>query len=266
MTAICRRITESSIFHGAVMTVIVFTAVLMGLETSRTLMARYGPAFELLNTIVQVIFVLEIAVRMAACLPRLHMFFASGWNLFDFTVVAFSLLPQTGAFAMVARLARLLRVTRLVSVSSELRLIVTTMLKSIPSLGHVILLIAMLLYVYGVLGFHVFGEDDPANWGTLVRAMMTLFQILTLEGWVEIMEAGNEGHPFVWFFYGSYIVIAVFVVINLFIAVVLNNLEKAKSEQALEEDSHPARPLLERLSRIREEIDEIEKELAASSK
>jgi voltage-gated sodium channel len=135
--------------------VIVFAAVLIGVETSETLMARYGPAFDGLELVLQVIFVAEIGIRLLAYWPRLGAFFR-GWNVFDFVVVAASLLPQAGAFAMVARLARLMRVTRLVSVFPELRLIVGTMLRSIPSMGHVIILLGLLLYVYAVLGFYLY--------------------------------------------------------------------------------------------------------------
>jgi voltage-gated sodium channel len=111
-----------------------------------------------------------------ACWPRPLRFFADGWNVFDFVVVAASLLPQSGTFAMVARLARLLRVTRLVAVFPELRLIVSTMLRSIPSMGHVIMMLGLLLYVYAVLGVAMFREEDPEHWSSLGVALLTLLQ------------------------------------------------------------------------------------------
>lgn len=113
----------------------------------------------------------------------------------DFLVVAASLLPQAGAFAMVASLARLMRVARLVSVFPELRLIIGTMIRSIPSMGHVIVLLTLLLCVYAVVGFHLFRDTDPAHWASLGVALLTLFQMLTLEGWVEIQAAVLGDHP-----------------------------------------------------------------------
>jgi hypothetical protein len=89
------------------------------------------------------------------------------------------------------------------------------------------------MYVYGVIGVHLLAKIDPDHWGSLARAASTLFQILTLEGWVEILAAGREGHPAAWLFYASFIVIAVFVVINLFIAVVINNLETTRREEEI---------------------------------
>ena len=139
-----------------------------------------GGLFDDLNLAVQVVFVCEIAVRLLAHAPRVHRFFLDGWNVFDFTIVALSLSPVAGSFATVARLARLLRALRVVSALPELRLIVATMLRSIPSLANVVVLLGLILYVYAVVGVHLFGGADPGHWGTLPRAGLTLFEILTL--------------------------------------------------------------------------------------
>ena len=168
--------------------------VIVGLETSETLVERYGGLFELVDLAVQTVFVGEIVIRLLAHWPGIGRFFRDGWNVFDLAVVAASLLPQAGAFAMVARLARLMRVTRLISVFPELRLIVSTMLRSIPSMGHILMMLGLLLYVYGILGFYLFREQDPERWGTLGAALLTLFQMLTLEGWVEV-QAAVLGEP-----------------------------------------------------------------------
>ena len=260
LATVCHRIAESTVFQNFILGVIVLTAIVMGLETSAPLQAAYGPLFHTLNLIIQAVFVFEIGVRLLAHWPRLGRFFRDGWNIFDFAIVTASLLPQVGAFATVARLARLLRVARLISVSSELRLIITTMLRSIPSLGNVTLLLALLLYVYGIIGYHLFHTHDPEHWGTLATSLLTLFQMLTLEGWVEIQAVSLEVYPWAWIFYGSYVVIAVFVVINLFIAVVLNNMETARAEHELAEDrQHPRHELLMRIRALKEELDQLER-------
>jgi voltage-gated sodium channel len=119
------------------------------------------------DLVVQTVFVGEIVIRLLAHWPEIGRFFRDGWNVFDLAVVAASLLPQAGAFAMVARLARPMRVTRLISVFPELRLIVSTMLRSIPSMGHILMMLGLLLHVYGILGFYLFREHDPERWGTL---------------------------------------------------------------------------------------------------
>ena len=253
----CRRIASSSRFQGFVMVLILANAVLLGVETYPDIMARYGAAVERVEAIIQVAFVIEIAIRLTAYLPRLHEFFREGWNVFDFTVVTLSLLPAAGPFATVARLARVLRVSRLVSVWPELRLIIGTMFRSIPSMGHVIALLSLLLYVYGVLGYHLFHEIAPQHWGSLARSLETLFQTLTLEGWVEIAE--QSPHPIGWIYFASFIVIAVFVVTNLFIAVVINNLDKVRSEQAhAEDEASEHRAVLQKIEALKEQLNELE--------
>jgi voltage-gated sodium channel len=257
MIDLCRRVATSPRFQHAILALIVANAVLVGVETDPGLMARHGPLFHALNALVQVVFVLEIAIRLLAFWPRLHRFFRDGWNLFDFAVVALSLLPAVGAFATVARLARLFRALRLVSALPELRLIVSTLVRSIRSMGHVLLLLALVLYVYAVLGVNLFRGVDPGRWGSLPRAGLTLFEMLTLEEWVDVQRASFAATPWAWLFYVSYVVIAVFVVVNLFIAIVINNLEAAKLEERAESDSE-AGAIATRLGEIRERLSEIE--------
>lgn len=221
-------------FQGTVTTVILINAVVIGLETDPAIMERYGSVLTFLNLLIQKVFVAEIALRIMTFWPRPQRFFRDGWNTFDFAVVAASLVPAIGPFATVVRLARVLRLARLMSVSPGLRLIVTTMLRSIPSMGHVVLLLALLVYIYGVTGVYLFRDADPDSWGTLRLALLSVFQLLTLEGWNELQSAVIGRHPWAWVYFASFIVIAVFVVVNLFIAVVLNNLESVKLEEAVE--------------------------------
>jgi voltage-gated sodium channel len=231
-----RDIVSSLWFGRFTMGVIILNAALVGIETSATLQASHGALLHTIDRIIQAYFVVEITMRLVAFWPRPQNFFREGWNIFDFAIVAASFLPAAGPFATVARLARILRVLRLVTVSRDLRLIVVTMLKSIPSMGHVIILLALLLYVYGVFGFHLFHTIDPQNWGTLGRSLLTLFEVLTLEGWVELQETVSPTHPWAWLYFGSFVVLAVFITTNLFIAVVTNNLQNAKAEDATPDD------------------------------
>jgi voltage-gated sodium channel len=256
--AFCRRLVGQPRFQTLVLVLIVANAALMGIETVPALWQAHGSLLQVLNGALQALFVAEILLRLGAFGARPLGFFRDGWNCFDFAVVALSLLPDSGAFATVARLFRVLRAARLVSALPELRLIVGTMLRSIPSLGHVSLLLGLLLYVYGILGFHLFGAHDPEHWGSLGRSLMTLFQMLTLEGWVEIQARSLAAVPAAWLFYGSFVVVAVFVVINLFIAVVLNNLEAARREEAQRDAQGDAR---RRIAELRAGLDALERSL-----
>ena len=168
---------------------------------------------------------------MIAVAPKVQRYFQNGWNLFDFSIIVFSLLPATGQFAMIARLARLLRVMRLISTVPKLRLIVSTLIRSLPSMGHVILLMSVIFYIYAVSGYHLFHEHDPEHWRNLGISLLTLFRVVTLEDWTDVMYTAMEWHPMAWMYFVSFVVVGTFVVVNLFIAVVLNNLEEAKHEQ-----------------------------------
>ena len=259
MITFCRRIAANALFHDAIIGVIIVNAVILGLETSAQVMRYAGGWLLALNWIVQAIFVFEIAVRLLAHWPRPAAFFRGGWNVFDFVVVAVAFLPATGGFATVGRLLRLLRVTRLVSVFPQLRLIINTMLLSIPSMGHVVLLLGVLLYVYGIAGVYMFREADPAHWGTLGAALLALFQVVTLEGWADIQQALLPARPWAWAYFASFIVVAVFVVINLFIAVVINNLEHAReAEQRTLDAGSPERDLIARVAAVRREIEALD--------
>ena len=260
-----RRVSDSAAFHAAVIAVILTNAVLVGLETSRSLVTTYGPLFSIGNAVVLALFIAELIIRAAAQGFRVTRFLRDGWNLFDFLVVALSLLPGVGAFATVARIARILRVARLVSVSPKLRLIVGTMTRSIPSLAHVSLLLGLLLYLYAVVGVNLFATSDPRHWQSLRAGLLTLFQILTLEGWVEVQAAVMDAAPWAWLYFASFVIIAVFVVVNLFIAVVLNNLDEIREEDRLAAlaEEEKRRPVEERgfeqhLAAVRAELDRLE--------
>jgi voltage-gated sodium channel len=230
LVARCQRLVQNPRFQVGVLIVILLNAVLVGLETSSALVARHHTLFALANSVILAVFLAELAIRVLAYGRHFVHFLRDGWNLFDVVVIALSVVPGVGAFATVARVARVLRVARLVSLSPKLRLIVGTMMRSIPSLTHVSLLLSLLLYIYAVVGVNLFGRDDPQHWGGLGKALLTLFQMLTLEGWVEIQAQSLQSYPFAWLFYGSFVIVAVFVVVNLFIAVVLNNLDEIREE------------------------------------
>jgi voltage-gated sodium channel len=234
-------IVYSRWFGHTITAVIVLNAIVIGLDTSAELTERYGSVFHWLNQVFLGIFILEAVIKMLALAPNVLRYFRDGWNVFDFTVIAVSLLPATGELATIARLARLLRVLRLVSALPELRLIVATLIRSIPSMGHVVLLMSILFYVYAVAGFHLFHEVDPTHWRTLGISLLSLFRIVTLEDWTDIMYAAMAHYWWAWMYFVSFVIVGTFVVVNLFIAVVLNNLEEAKLERLNDLTEEPSR-------------------------
>ena len=231
MQAWAKRLVDSRAFQVFIVSLIVANAITIGFETVPAVVEAYGEELLLFNHVVLAVFIVEIVVKLVAEWPRPLRYFKDGWNVFDFSIVALSLVPATGEFAMAARLIRLLRVFRLVSALPELRLIVSTLVRSVPGMANVIVLMTIIFYVYGVMGYHLFHENDPTHWSSLGISLLTLFRIVTLEDWTDVMYTAMELHPFAWIYFVSFVVVGTFVIINLFIAVVINNLDAAKQER-----------------------------------
>ncbi|MCE2946424.1 MAG: ion transporter [bacterium] len=267
MDSFARRIVGDRRFERLIIALIVFNGVLVGLETSATVVARAGTLIEWAHHLILAVFVAEVCLKLAAVSPAWRRYFGDGWNLFDFTVVVLSLLPFSGELAMVARLVRLLRVLRLVSALPRLRMVVATLVHALPGMGHVLMLVALLFYIYAVAGFHLFHTDDPERWGSLGAALLTLFQIATLEGWAEVMRSAMETMPWAWLYFISFVIVGTFVMINLFVAVVINSLDESKAIQASRDDAEAGpgtdAALLAELRAARETLARVEARLSA---
>ncbi len=258
------RLVNKAAFEYTIIALILLNGVFLGLGTSPVLAQQYGDLLHLGNQIVLGVFIVEALLKMIALAPRVDMYFRDGWNVFDFLVIVFSLIPATGEFAMVARLARLLRVLRLISAIMELRLIVAALVRSIPSVGHVMLLMSIIVYIYAIIGYQLFHEHDPMHWRNLGISVLTLFNIITLEGWTVVMENAMQLHSWAWIYFVSFVIAGTFVVINLFIAIIINNLDDAKAERLKELQPPVSREELMRelrstrnaLQRLEERLDE----------
>jgi voltage-gated sodium channel len=189
----CSRLVAWPGFERFIVAVILFNGVLVGVETFPEVMDRWGDELHMANHVILAVFILEALAKMIALGRGWLGYFKSGWNVFDFAVIVLSLIPASGDFATVARLIRLLRVLRLVSALPKLRLLVSTLVSSIPGMANVLLLMCLVFYIYAVAGFHFFHQHDPDKWGTLGDSLLTLFQIVTLDDWGTIMGKGMGG-------------------------------------------------------------------------
>ena len=265
LTDIVRRLTEAPAFEAAIIAIIIINGVLLGLATSATLDRQYGDWIAMTIHVALAIFIVEALLKMTAASPRVAGYFRDGWNVFDFLIIVFALIPATGELAMVARLARLLRVLRLVSAIRDLRLIVTALVRSIPSVGHVLMLMSIIVYIYAIIGFHLFSEHDPENWRNLGISVLTLFNILTLEGWTVVMATAMKLNPLAWVYFVTFVVIGTFVVINLFIAIIINNLDEAKLERLRDLDQPVSREeLLREIRTTRDALRRLEQRIEDS--
>lgn len=234
----CRRLVDHSWFKNSIIAVILLAGLVVGLETSPTLRTQYGTLLHALDKIILGIFVVEILLKMGAEGSRPWRYFRDPWNNFDFLIVSVCLLPFDSEFAAVLRLARVLRVLRLVTVLPKLQILVGALLKSIPSMGYVGLLLSILFYIYAVTGVFFFAEADPLHFGSLGDAILTLFGVITLEGWTGLMYdllRGDSGvHPAkVVGYFISFVLFGTMIMLNLFIGVIMNSMQEMHEEKAI---------------------------------
>ncbi len=252
MTEKLRTLVESNIFQNAILVVIVINAVIIGMETSPALMGSYGPALVLLDTIALGIFIVEILMKLFV---YRFSFFKDGWNVFDFTIVAVALLP-TGGNLSVLRALRILRALRLISAMPKMRKVVQGLFAAIPSMGTVILLLGLVFYIAAVMATKLFGGEFPQWFGSIGASLYSLFQIMTLESWsMGIVRPIMEVYPWAWVFFVPFVLVTSFVVLNLFIAIIVNAMhEEADEEQTAQRDE-----MLEEIRALRKDVAELKK-------
>jgi voltage-gated sodium channel len=213
---------ESPRVQHFLIALIIANAVILGMETSPRLMASWGKLLVAVDHAMLAIFVVEIAIRMAAHGRR---FFRDPWSVFDFVVVAIALVPASGPFA-VLRALRVLRVLRLLTMVPNMRRVISGLLSAIPGLGSVFAILILIFYVASVIGTKLFAEQFPDWFGSIGASAYTLFQVMTLESWsMGIARPVMEAFPFAWIFFVLFILIATFTMLNLFIAVIVNAIQ-----------------------------------------
>jgi voltage-gated sodium channel len=271
----CGRVVESSWFDPLMLSIIAVNAVTLGLETYESIDAAIGRELHLANGIILGLFVVELALRMAAFADRPRHFFRSGWNVFDFVVITASFVPGVRENATLLRLVRLLRIVRAVRLLPDLRVLTVAVGRSIPGVASLAAITLLLVYVYGMVGWVIFHDHDPANFEDIGQSMVTMFVLLTLENLPVYIERGQELSDWTLLFYVSYVLLASFLIFNLFIGIVINSMEEARAielhraERALLDDDTAdderahAVVLEERLRALRAAVDELEREVRA---
>jgi voltage-gated sodium channel len=285
MVKFCEWAVPTRWFQYSVLAVIVFAAALVGLETYPDIVDKYEGWFNWLNQIVLWIFVLEAAMKMLRHGRHWYRYFFDPWNVFDFIIVAVCFLPLDSSYASVLRLARIMRALRLMTAMPQLQVIVGALIKSIPSMAYVGILLALNFYVYAVIGVFMFGENDPIHFRDLPTAMLSLFRVVTLEDWTDVMyiqmygsnvyaydnTTGIEPVPNAMPILGaayfvSFVMFGTMIMLNLFIGVILNSMEEAKDEQERESlkeriQSGERGTLADEIGRIQHKMDDLSEHL-----
>jgi voltage-gated sodium channel len=218
------KIDSSKIFQGIIIAVILLSALLIGVKT-HNLPANFVTVLVLLDLIITIFFVIEIVIRYLAC-PKKNKFFHSGWNIFDTVIVIGSLIPAGGSGVLLARLLRVFRVLRLVSMVPELRLLINALLKAIPRMGYIGLLMFVIFYIYAAIGSMFFHQINEVLWGDVSISMLTLFRVATFEDWTDVMYETMAVHPLSWIYYLSFIFLTAFIFLNMMVGTVLEIMGK----------------------------------------
>jgi len=238
------NLVESSLFRYFILFLIIGSGVIVGLETYPSVNMQYSDLFFVIDKVIIYIFLLEIILKMLAKGSKPWEYFVDPWNIFDFVIVAVCFMPGIDThFVAVLRMARILRVFRIISIFPKLQILVNALLKSIPSMGYVVVLLFLVFYIYAVLGSFIFANRDPVHFGSLHLSMITLFKVLTLEGWTDILNIQIYGstEPNAEFtteavsywslaYFISFILLGAMIIMNLFIGVIMNSMQESHAE------------------------------------
>jgi len=263
-----KKIDSSKIFQGLIIAVILLSALLIGAKT-HNLSANIVAILALLDFAITIFFVIEIVIRYLA-FPNKKKFFHSGWNIFDTVIVIGSLIPAGGSGVLLARLLRVFRVLRLVSMVPELRLLINALLKAIPRMGYIGLLMFVIFYIYAAIGSMFFHQINEVLWGDVSISMLTLFRVATFEDWTDVMYETMAVHPLSWVYYLSFIFLTAFIFLNMMVGTVLEVMsqehENFRAEQHGEsiEGGEPASRA--QIEKLEHELSEIKALLLKQSK
>ncbi|MER5765890.1 ion transporter [Streptomyces sp. NPDC002082] len=274
LAAPCRDVCEAPAFSLTVFAVILFNAALLGAETYSGLSAEYSGLLSATERFCVIAFTLEMLIRLGAHADRPKAFFQDPWNIFDLLVVSSAFIPFLRENTTLLRLLRLARVLRTARFMPQLRVLLVAVGRSLPGTVSFLFVGALIVYVYAMIGWICFAEHDPQHYGSIGRAGLTLFLLMTLEGLGDAVHAGLAISPLSILFYASYVLFASFVLVNVLIGVVLNALEEAREmeDEAEKEEKRAALlatqsppdaadELLLRIAAVRSALDDMEAQL-----
>jgi voltage-gated sodium channel len=244
------RIVYSSQFELLIAFIILVNAVSLALLTMPDIDPEVKQTLGELDTFALYVYLVELIMRIVSYGKRPWEFFRQGWNIFDFSIVVLSFGIFSGE-TIILRLLRIFRLIRIFRFLPEVRVLTSSVVKSLPPLMSVGVLIFLALFIYGMAGVYLFGEQLPDSWGNITLALTSLFILLTLENFPNYLEEAVEISPWALPFYLSYIFIVVFTVLNVLIGIVLNAMDEAR------EENKERKRKIKKLDAIVHEVDDI---------
>ena len=286
----CSSLSKSAFFNRFIIITILLAGVVVGAQTYKDFALENIAVLHFLDQIILAIFTVEALIKILAEGNRPLNYFKNPWNVFDFAIVAACLLEPVlqlgGAFLPVLRLLRILRVLRLITAIPKLQLLVTCLLKSLPSMFYVSILLFLLFYVYGAMAVFLFGENDPIHFRNLQTSILSLFRVVTLEDWTDVMYINMYGSNAYGYsmddlakwnpastqsplgaaiFFVSFVLIGTMIVLNLVIGVIMNSMDESNEEisikQEIERRKTQPEPVRDGLHDLHNRMEELSSEM-----
>jgi voltage-gated sodium channel len=225
-----QSIRHSQWFSNLTTAIIIGYAIVLGIKTSDSLTGSFDFLWFYLDLAITLYFLFEVVVKISVDRSE---YFKDRWNIFDFLIISITLIPiSESEFMMIARLMRLFRVLRLFQSRPELKNIIDMLISAIPSIIDIVILMFIIFYVYGIVGSFLFGSLPSGLWDNLFISMLTLFRILTFEDWTDVMYEAMELNSLYWIYFVSFIIITAFVFFNLFVAVIIGEMENLRDKSS----------------------------------
>lgn len=256
VTSTASLIAQHPLFFRIVITLILLNGVIIGLETYPVIYEPYKAWFYAADRVLLWLFTIEIIIRFVAARPT-SQYFKDGWNIFDFLIVACGHLFTGASFITVLRVFRILRVLRAISIIPSLKKMVNALLLTIPALGSIMLLMGIIAYIFAVIGTLLFSSIAPQYFGSLHESLLTLFEIVTLDAWTTTARFIIGEAPWAWIYFIVFILVGTFVIFNLFVGVIVGNVEKANQQEQEVEKRNSELLLKEEIHALRSELAEI---------
>jgi voltage-gated sodium channel len=257
------QFVHSDAFRNAILVIIVINAICLGLDTDKAIHGLYGQLLFQIDMVITAIFVWEVSMKLYV--DRMS-FFKDGWNVFDFLIVFTSILVIGSEVTVlrifrILRVVRVLRVFRLFGVVKELRRVVDALFKAIPGMSAIIAVLGLLFYVSAVITTDIFGAEEPALFGSIGASIFTLFQIMTGDGWSDVVRLLGDHHPWAWAFFVPFIILTSFAVLNLFIAVIVDALQTEQAQALEDAKAELGTDIVETRKDLEGEIEEVSAEI-----
>ena len=257
------KIRNHDVFEGIVISIIIISAIMVGFRTyDEVFPPEVFQIFSVLDYAVTIFFLIEIIIRVYSY-EKARDFFKENWNIFDFTIVALSLIPIASLDGVIiGRLLRVFRLLRLISFIPQFRILIESLITAIPRVGYVLLFIFIETYIFAAIGSILYSGIDPEHWGNIGLAMLTLFQTATLEGWPDLLDKAYSSRPFAWIFFLSFIILNSFIFLNMIVGVIIDVMIR-QNDAYESEEMQALGKILRRIESVEKNVNTVKSNLGA---